>query len=70
VGEMADTLIFCAIASSAIGITTMGQFWNYFVVGYVYKCAVELIVMPFTMVVIGWLKNREPSYWAEPARTE
>jgi queuosine precursor transporter len=65
VGEMADTLIFCAIAASAIGITTMGQFWNYFVVGYLYKCAVELVVMPFTMVVIGWLKRHEPSYWAE-----
>jgi uncharacterized integral membrane protein (TIGR00697 family) len=63
VGEMADTLIFCSIAASAIGITTMGQFWNYFVVGYLYKCAVELIVMPFTMVVIGWLKRHEPTYW-------
>ena len=64
VGEAADTLIFCAIASKAIGITDMGQFWNYFVVGFVYKCSVELIVMPLTMIVIRFLKNREPSYWA------
>ncbi|MBC7630388.1 queuosine precursor transporter, partial [Aeromicrobium sp.] len=63
VGEAADTLIFCAIASSAIGITTMGGFWNYFVVGFVYKCGVELLVMPLTVVVIRLLKNREPSYW-------
>jgi len=63
-GEAADTLIFCAIAASAIGITTMGQFWNYFVVGFVYKCAVELIVMPLTMRVIGILKDREPTYWS------
>jgi uncharacterized integral membrane protein (TIGR00697 family) len=63
VGEAADTLIFCAIAAGAIGITTMGDFWNYFVVGFVYKCAVELIVMPLTMLVIRILKNREPTYW-------
>ena len=64
VGEAADTLIFCAIAASAIGITTMGGFWNYFVVGFVYKCAVELLVMPLTVVVIRVLKKREPTYWA------
>ena len=70
VGEMADTLIFCAIAASAIGITTMGQFWNYFVVGYVYKVAVELVVMPVTVIVIGWLKRHEPTYWTVPGQTE
>jgi uncharacterized integral membrane protein (TIGR00697 family) len=62
VGEAADTFIFCAIAASAIGITTGGQFLNYFVVGFVFKCAVELLVMPLTMVVIGILKRREPTY--------
>lgn len=64
VGEMADTAIFCAIASSAIGITTFGTYLNYFIVGYVFKCAVELLVMPITMLVIKWLKSREASYWA------
>jgi len=63
VGEAADTLIFCAIAASAIGISTGGQFVNYFVVGFVFKCAVELIVMPVTMIVIKQLKDREPTYW-------
>jgi uncharacterized integral membrane protein (TIGR00697 family) len=64
VGEAADTFIFCAIAASAIGITTGGQFVNYVVVGFVFKCAVELVVMPVTMVIIGILKRREPSYAA------
>lgn len=64
VGEAADTFIFCAIAASAIGITTGGQFVNYFVVGFVFKCTVELLVMPVTMLVIRVLKDREPSYWA------
>ena len=56
--------IFCAIAASAIGITTGGDFVNYFVVGFLFKCAVELLVMPLTMVVIRVLKDREASYWA------
>ncbi|MCD9198272.1 queuosine precursor transporter [Aeromicrobium wangtongii] len=64
VGEAADTFIFCAIAASAIGITTGGQFLNYVVVGFVFKCAVELLVMPVTMLVIRILKQREPSYWS------
>lgn len=64
VGELADTAIFCAIAASAIGITTMSQYWNYFVVGFIYKCSVEFIVMPVTMLVIKWLKSREDTYWA------
>ena len=63
-GELTDTFLFCAIAASAIGITSMGVFWNYFVVGVIYKVAVELIVMPVTMLFIAWLKNREPTYWA------
>jgi uncharacterized integral membrane protein (TIGR00697 family) len=64
VGEAADTFIFCAIAASAIGISTGGDFLNYVVVGFLFKCAVELLVMPLTMVVIRLLKQREASYWA------
>lgn len=63
VGELADTFIFCAIASSAIGIDSMATFWNYFIVGFLYKTSVEFIVMPVTMTVIAWLKGREPTYW-------
>ncbi|WP_313410336.1 queuosine precursor transporter [Aeromicrobium sp.] len=64
VGEVADTLIFCAIAASAIGITTWGTFVNYFVMGVVMKVAIELLLMPVTVRVIGALKRREPSYYA------
>lgn len=68
VGELADTFIFCAIAATAIGIDSMGTFWNYFLVGFVYKTAVEFLVMPITMTVIAWLKRREPTYWDAEAR--
>jgi queuosine precursor transporter len=63
VGEAADTFIFCAAAASAIGITEAGQFVNYFVVGFVFKCAVEIVVSPVTVLVINTIKRREPSYW-------
>lgn len=62
IGEAADTLLFCAIAAGAIGITDMGQFWNYFVVGFVYKVGVEILISPVTMAAIAWLKRREPTY--------
>lgn len=62
VGEFADTLIFCSIAAAVIGITTAGQFINYVVVGYVYKCLLEVVLLPITYPVIRWVKRREPSY--------
>ncbi len=62
VGEAADTLLFCAIAAGAIGITDMGQFWNYAVVGFVYKVGVEVVVSPVTIGVISLIKRREPTY--------
>ncbi|MBC9225360.1 queuosine precursor transporter [Aeromicrobium sp. 636] len=65
VGEVADTLIFCAIAASAIGVTTFGAFLNYFVMGVLLKVGVELALMPLTVRVIAWLKRREPSYYAD-----
>ncbi|WP_237221528.1 queuosine precursor transporter [Rothia nasimurium] len=62
VGELADTLIFCAIAAPIIGITNFSDFLNYAIVGYLYKCAVELILLPITYPVIGWFKRKEPTY--------
>jgi len=62
VGELVDTIIFCAVAAPIIGISTPGDFLNYVVVGYVYKVLVEVLIMPVTYAVIGWLKRREPTY--------
>lgn len=64
VGEFADTLIFCSIAASVIGITDLKTFLNYLVVGFVYKTAVEFLFVPVTTLVIRWFKRREPSYVA------
>lgn len=62
VGELADTLVFCAIAASAIGIDSMGVFWNYVAVGVIYKIAVEFAVMPITVAVISRIKAGDPAY--------
>lgn len=62
VGEFLDTLIFCAIAASVIGITTFGDFLNYFIVGFVYKTLVEYLFVPVTSWVIGRFKAAEPTY--------
>ena len=62
VGELVDTLIFCAIAAPVIGIDSWSGFLNYALVGYVYKCLVEVVIMPVTYAAIAWIKRREPSY--------
>ena len=62
VGEFADTLVFCSIAASALGISTWGDFINYTLIGFLWKTLVELLVMPITYFVVGRLKRAEPSY--------
>ena len=63
-GEFVDTLIFCSIAASVIGISDFGMFVNYVVAGFLYKTLVEFLFVPVTALVIGWIKKREPSYGA------
>ncbi|OIJ36743.1 hypothetical protein BK826_02445 [Rothia kristinae] len=62
VGELADTLIFCTVAAPILGITEPADFLNYVLVGYVYKCAVEVIILPITYPTIAWFKRHEPTY--------
>lgn len=62
VGEFADTLIFCAIAATAIGISTWGDFANFVIVGFLWKTGVEVVVLPITYRVIAWVKKREGYY--------
>lgn len=62
VGELADTLIFCSIAAPVIGFTTVGDWANYVILGFLYKTAVEAAMLPITYPVIRWIKRKEPSY--------
>ena len=61
-GQFADTLVFCSIAASAIGIGTWRDFVTYVALGWVYKTAVEIVVLPVTYRVIAFIKRREPTY--------
>lgn len=68
VGELLDTLVFCTVAASAIGITSLGQWANYAFFGFLWKTLVEYACVPLTMAVIKAVKRREPSYQAQLAR--
>ena len=63
-GQLGDTLVFCAIAAGAIGITTFADFVTYAALGWVYKTAVEVILLPVTYRVIAYIKRHEPTYTA------
>jgi len=60
VGELADTIVFCTIAF--YGVITGADFLVYVVFGYVYKTLLEVVLLPVSYGVIGWVKRREPSY--------
>jgi uncharacterized integral membrane protein (TIGR00697 family) len=63
-GQLGDTLVFCAIAAPAIGITTFADFATYATLGWVYKTAVEVVLLPITYSVIAYIKRHEPTYTA------
>ena len=58
-------VVFCSIAASAIGITTFGDFATYTALGWFYKTAVEVVMLPVTYRVIAYIKRHEPTYGAD-----
>lgn len=63
-GELVDTIVFCSIAATAIGITTLEQWAEYTVLGFLYKVLVQYAAIPVTSAVIRWIKRTDPSYQA------
>lgn len=57
IGELVDTIVFTMIAS--LGRLTFKEFVNYFIVGYIYKSMLEVILLPITYRVIKVVKCRE-----------
>ncbi len=55
VGEAADTLVFCTVAF--YGVLVGAEFLNYLVVGFVYKMAFEIVLMPVSYAVIRKIQN-------------
>ena len=65
VGEAADTVVFCAVAWGGMilaGDMPLATIINLTVVGFLYKVGVEVIFLPVTYGVVGWVKGREPGY--------
>lgn len=60
VGEFADTIVFCTIAF--YGVITGEEFLVYVAFGFAYKTLVEVVLLPVSYAVIGWVKGREPTY--------
>ena len=63
-GQLGDTLVFCSIAAHAIGITSFRDFAVYTALGWLYKTAVEVVMLPVTYRVIAYVKRHEPTYTA------
>ena len=61
-GQLGDTLVFCAIAAPAIGISSFADFATYTALGWIYKTAVEVVMLPVTYRLIGYIKGHEPTY--------
>ncbi|MDR2348820.1 MAG: queuosine precursor transporter [Bifidobacteriaceae bacterium] len=57
VGEAADTAVFCVIAF--YGVIRGAQFAGYLVLGYVYKCLVEALLLPVTYRVVAAVKRHD-----------
>ncbi|WP_022867734.1 queuosine precursor transporter [Schaalia vaccimaxillae] len=57
VGELFDTVIFCTVAF--LGVIPGYEFLNYVITGYIYKVAVEIVLLPLTYRVIAWVRSRE-----------
>lgn len=71
VGQLADTLVFCTIAAPALGMVLgSGDYWNYVVIGFVWKTLIELVFMPVSYFVIARLKRAEPTYQDALARSD
>jgi uncharacterized integral membrane protein (TIGR00697 family) len=56
-GEAADTAAFCFIAF--YGVISGAQFVGYMALGYVYKCAVEAVLLPVTYRAVAAVRRHE-----------
>lgn len=57
VGQFFDTLVFAIVAFG--GVVANSELVVYGLVGWAFKSAVELLLLPITYRVIAWLKQRE-----------
>ena len=56
VGQFLDTMIFVLIATLT-GVFGWEIFWSLVITNYIIKCAIEILITPFTYWVTGFLKK-------------
>lgn len=57
VGQFFDTTIFLLIAFA--GVLPWNLLWIVWISNYIFKIGVEIILLPITYQVVGWLKKKE-----------
>ncbi len=57
VGQFLDTTVFLLIAFA--GILPWSLIWTIWIVNYVFKILIEIILLPVTYRVVAWLKKKE-----------
>ncbi len=70
-GELVDTLLFVLVAS-VFGVFPWEIFISLVLTNYLFKCAVEAVMTPFTYAAVGILKRREsaaPPVWPDTGTT-
>jgi uncharacterized integral membrane protein (TIGR00697 family) len=61
VGELLDSLIFVTVATLA-GVFPWELWTSLVTTNYIFKCAIEVIMTPFTYAAVRWLRSRENNY--------
>ena len=57
IGQFFDTTIFLIIAFA--GILPWNLIWKIWIVNYIFKIIIEIILLPATYHIVGWLKRKE-----------
>jgi len=57
VGQFFDTTIFLVVAFA--GILPWSLIWTIWIVNYIFKILIEIVLLPITYRVVAWLKKKE-----------
>ncbi|MDO4887722.1 MAG: queuosine precursor transporter [Actinomycetaceae bacterium] len=69
VGESVDSVIFCTVAW--VGNVPASVLLVYMVTGFVYKVAMEAVLLPFTYAAVAWVRRTDgPASSGRPAAGE
>jgi uncharacterized integral membrane protein (TIGR00697 family) len=59
IGELLDTTIFAVVAFAGTGFLSGSEMLKYILIGWLFKTAVEIVLLPLSYFIINKLKNAE-----------